>query len=80
MVANNKLEFNPVLVEWVDSVQTSGWTDTPTVSTNCVTVGMLVDNKDKGSITLALNKSHYGHGQYVTIPLVAITKVTKLKK
>lgn len=69
----------PVLVEWIDSVQTMGWGELHEPSDmRCVSVGILV-SKTKDRLTLAVNYDGDSFGHFMEIPLVAIKKIRKLK-
>lgn len=64
-----------VLIEWIDSMQTSGWCKKPeSVNLQCRTAGFLVEKTAK-HITVALNMSAYTDGDYMTIPAAAIKSV-----
>lgn len=68
-----------VVVQWVDSIKTHGWVDIPQdIDTSCQTVGMFIQ-KQHNYITIALNKSAYGYGDYMSIPLCAVKKIRRLK-
>ena len=72
-------KINPVMVDWIDSIGQSGWGSYDHVTDmRCTSVGHLI-KRDKNGIVLALNKSAYNHGDYITIPAVAIKKVRRLK-
>lgn len=67
----------PVVVEWDDSMSSSGWRDYEKSDMVCYTVGMLhKDEKDR--VVIAQNKSAYGFGDYMEIPKVAIKKIKRL--
>lgn len=72
-------EVRPVIVRWVDSIASSGWRDAPESKTECVSVGNLI-KRDTNGVVLAMNSSHYGAGDYMTIPACAIRSVKKLKE
>lgn len=76
--------FNPkpIIVDWVDSMGTSGWhaeTEGKATDMRCCTVGHFVE-EDKDSITVALSRSPYSHGDYLTIPRCAIRRTRRLKE
>jgi len=73
---------NPVYVEWIDSVGTSGWhpksaAEHPSIMT-CVTVGNLI-SKTKDRLIISLSTSQYQHGDIMEIPVIAVTKIKKLR-
>ncbi len=70
----------PVVVRWIDSMGTSGWNnlDKPT-DMECTSVGHLI-KKTKDRVTIAMNRSHYGNGDYMEIPMIAVKSIRKLKE
>lgn len=78
----SKIKLNLVLVEWVDSLGSPGWNNNfENGDMRCVTSGHLIE-KTKDRIVVALNKSlnsENAYGDYMEIPLCAVTKITKLK-
>lgn len=69
----------PVLVEWIDSVQSIGWGELHEPSDlTCWSAGFLV-SKTKDRVTLALNWDGAEHGMTMEIPRVAVKKIRKLK-
>lgn len=77
----SKAKLNLVLIEWVDSIGSSGWKhDFEQSDMRCVSAGHLIE-KTKDRIIIAMNKSLHadGYGDYMEIPLCAVTKITKLK-
>lgn len=67
-----------VEVRWIDSMQSSGWHKYEKSDLACRSVGILYE-KNKDNVVLAMNQSAYTHGDYITIPTIAITKIRKLK-
>lgn len=68
-----------VRVDWIDSVGQAGWGDyNDDTDLYCVSAGHLV-SKDRKRIVLALNRSAYGYGDYITIPRVAVRRITVLQ-
>jgi hypothetical protein len=68
-----------VKVDWIDSVGSGGWRDEPMTDPRCVSVGHHLGKKN-GLLRIAMNKSAYGYGDYMSIPAVAVRKVTLLRK
>jgi len=68
----------PVIVEWIDSMSSSGWHDHRVTDMGCTTVGHYHSEYDD-RIVVALNRSSCGCGDYMEIPKVAIKKVRRLK-
>lgn len=69
------------IVRWIDSSAAHGWLDNRdgvVKDLNCISVGFLV-KKTKTSITLARDKSADYHGDFITIPMCAVTDIKKLK-
>ena len=72
-----KKDIKPVMVEWDDSVGSSGWHHYIKRKMNCVTVGILFkEHKDR--YVIALNWSPPSCGDYISIPKFAVTKITFL--
>lgn len=72
-------KLNIVLVDWVDSMMSPKWADTPKSNLKCQSVGHLV-RRDKHSICIALNASAQGgYGDFMEIPARAVTKIKKIK-
>lgn len=78
--------FPIVLIDWVDSHRSGGWTMldelcetvADTERMNCRSVGFLI-HKSSASMTLALNVGKNQAADCMTIPRVAIRKVTYLR-
>lgn len=71
--------LRPIMVEWVDSMASSGWGDPRTpADMRCVSVGHLV-RRTKDRVHIALNRSANSHGDHIEIPLCAVTRVRRLK-
>ena len=71
----------PVLVEWIDSMQSSGWHDHKIGNMNCITIGHY-HSEYSDRIVIAMNRSLEGevaYGSFMEIPKCSIKKVTKLK-
>lgn len=74
-----------VRVEWVDSMARVGWGDVPSSEMACFSVGFLV-KQAKDRVVIAMNYSlpdehdRATHGQYMTIPTVAIQRVSVLER
>lgn len=68
-----------VRVDWIDSVGTSGWRDIPDSDPRCISVGHHLGKKD-GLLKIAMNKSAYGYGDYMSIPIVTVRRLTVLRK
>jgi hypothetical protein len=73
-----KTKPNILLIDWVDSVNNSGWLTTDECKADllvCQTAGFLVD-EDKDSICIALNrttrKGYRPFGELISIPKVAV--------
>jgi len=79
-ITKKSLIGNPVLVEWVDSMGSSGWHQEYKISSlKCTTIGhYYAEYQDR--IVVALNKSEYCYGDYMDIPRLSIKKITMLKK
>lgn len=76
----------PVEVRWIDSMGTPGWGADKTgkggwktTRHECVTVGTLV-KKGRKTVAIALNRSHYSHGEMIEIPRCAVLSMRKLRK
>lgn len=69
---------DPIQVEWVDTMQSSGWHDLKPTDIRCKTIGMY-HSEDKEKLAIAQSKSAYGYGDYIEIPKVSIKRVRKLK-
>jgi len=70
----------PVKVDWIDSMNTSGWCDYTVTDMECTTVGLYYAETDE-RIVIAMNVSHDSktYGNYMEIPKCAIKKITRLK-
>ena len=75
---NNPSKPVILLIDWVDSVNSSGWKPTDECKADlliCQTAGFLVE-ETKDAICLALNRTtrtgYYPFGELVSIPKVAI--------
>lgn len=69
----------PVIVSWIDSVQSIGWGELHEPSDlTCVSTGFLV-SKTKDRITLALNWDGAEFGMFMEVPLVSVKKLRRLK-
>lgn len=74
-------KMQPVMVDWIDAMGTSGWCGERHgfgSDMRCCSFGHLV-HEDKDSVTIAMNRSAYGHGDYMKIPRCSVRKVTRLK-
>ena len=78
-MAKRHPKARPVIVRWIDSISTGGWCNDPRSKMECTTVGHLVERTKKG-VTVALNRSHYGNGDFIEIPASAIRSVRRLKE
>jgi hypothetical protein len=80
-----KKSIKVLLIDWIDSCGNSGWLDSDVCKaelSQCQTVGFLVE-ETKDAYCVALNrtttKGHKPYGEIISIPKVAIKKVTLLK-
>lgn len=72
-------KVNPVIVKWVDAISAPGWRDYEKANIECISIGHLV-SKDKDMIVICQNRSaEGGGGDFMSIPIVAIKSVKKLK-
>lgn len=72
--------LRPVLVEWIDSMSQAGWGEYQRdTDPDCASCGHLIDLSEK-RVVLALNRSAYDTGQYITIPRVAVRRVWRLER
>ena len=70
-----------VRVDWVDSMQTSGWCDYKPVDMSCSTIGhYYAERTDRIVLALNLSYDENTYGNYMEIPRCAITKITRLKE
>ncbi len=69
----------PVIVRWVDSMASPGWSAKSGAQFECITIGNLVE-KTEERICVALNKSSYSDGDMMEIPRVAVRSVRRLKE
>ena len=76
---DNHPKARPVIVRWIDSMGQSGWNDPTPSKMECTSVGNLI-KRDKESVVLSLNKSHYGTGDHIEIPAIAVKSVKRLKE
>lgn len=76
---DNHPKTKPVIVRWVDSMGTSGWRDHKPSDMECTSIGHLI-SKTKDRVTIAMNSSHYGDGDFLEIPMVAVKSVKRLKE
>ncbi len=75
-------KVNPVIVDWIDSSQISGWhfqSDIEPPDLRCSSIGHLIDKNDK-TVTLALNINGDCYGQMITIPMFAVKRIRKLRE
>ena len=80
MARNDKHpKVSPVIVRWVDSMGASGWHEYKPSAMECTSVGHLI-SKTKDRVTICMNHSHYGKGDYMEIPTIAIKSIRKLKE
>lgn len=77
-------EFEPLLIEWVDSHHMGGWIDLRESDfddeddLHIATVGFFVHEAQNSLIVVQSRKTRGNYGDAImTIPLVAITKVTR---
>ena len=69
----------PVLVEWIDSVHSTGWSPVREPSDmRCVSAGFLVA-KTADRVTLAINRDGDRFGHFMEIPRVAVTRIRTLR-
>lgn len=70
-----------VIVEWVDSMGSSGWHDYTETNMDCVSAGHLIAVK-KDRVVIAMNKSMHNstYGDYMEIPKAAIKKISRIRK
>ena len=73
------MKYKPVAVYWLDSMGSAGWHTLKKSDLECVTVGHLYA-KDKNRVTIALNRSAYGYGDYMEIPRKAVRRIKRLKE
>lgn len=68
-----------VRVDWIDSMAQHGWGHyDPEVEMACTSVGILVESRGD-RVVLALSRSAYQHGDYLSIPRSAVRRVKRLR-
>lgn len=69
----------PVIVRWVDSMKNSGWRDYESSGLECTTIGHLV-SRTKERVAVCMNRSKYGDGDYMEIPMCSVKSIRRLKE
>lgn len=73
-------KFQAVEVDWVDSMNTSGWSGYERSDLRCRSVGMLVERTaDRVVLSLQMHKKSLSVGHIIEIPASAVKRVKKLK-
>lgn len=79
MIDGPAKKLRPVMVEWIDSISASGWGELKEPEDmRCASVGHLIE-KSKDRVVICQNMSMLNPGHHMTIPRVAVTRITRLK-
>lgn len=76
---HNFPQVKPVIVRWIDSMGSPGWSAKADARFECVTIGNLVE-KNINRVAVALNRSHYSDGDILEIPMVSVKSIKRLKE